>query len=166
MNSNSVSSGPSAIPDFAPLHDAFDMTPTPSEADAMSVRATVSRVSYWRTKMLGTFSSYTWRQKKNTTSVSEVDNFLPSLPPPRSPVPLPLVWVSENTINHFVVVWSHFIREQCLSKLVDFGGITLLVASVSSRLIKNNGHWIECVSPEKDRMSKVVTCSIFSLPGR
>ena len=46
MNSNSVSSGPSAIPDFAPLHDAFDMTPTPSEADAMSVRATVSRVSY------------------------------------------------------------------------------------------------------------------------
>ncbi|XP_074612540.1 epidermal growth factor receptor substrate 15-like 1 [Acropora palmata] len=40
MNSNSISSGPSAIPDFAPLHDAFDMTPTPSEADAMSVRAT------------------------------------------------------------------------------------------------------------------------------
>ena len=42
MNSNSVSSGPTAIPDFTPLHDAFDMTPTPSEADAMSVRATVS----------------------------------------------------------------------------------------------------------------------------
>lgn len=40
MNSNSVSSGPTPIPDFTPLHDAFDMTPTPSEADAMSVRAT------------------------------------------------------------------------------------------------------------------------------
>ena len=42
MNSNSLSSGPASIPDFAPLTDAFDMTPTPSEADAMSVRATVS----------------------------------------------------------------------------------------------------------------------------
>ena len=42
MNSNSVASGPAPIPDFTPLHDAFDMTPTPSEADAMSVRATVS----------------------------------------------------------------------------------------------------------------------------
>lgn len=40
MNSNSLSSGPASIPDFAPLTDAFDMTPTPSEADAMSVRAT------------------------------------------------------------------------------------------------------------------------------
>ncbi|XP_073227453.1 epidermal growth factor receptor substrate 15-like 1 isoform X2 [Porites lutea] len=40
MNSNSVASGPAPIPDFTPLHDAFDMTPTPSEADAMSVRAT------------------------------------------------------------------------------------------------------------------------------
>ena len=44
MNSNSLSSGPASIPDFAPLTDAFDMTPTPSEADAMSVRATVSMV--------------------------------------------------------------------------------------------------------------------------
>ena len=42
MNSNSLSSGPASIPDFSPLSDAFDMTPTPSEADAMSVRATVS----------------------------------------------------------------------------------------------------------------------------
>lgn len=42
MNSNSLSSGPASIPDFAPLTDAFDMTPTPSEADAMSVRATVN----------------------------------------------------------------------------------------------------------------------------
>lgn len=42
MNSNSLSSGPASIPDFAPLTDAFDMMPTPSEADAMSVRATVS----------------------------------------------------------------------------------------------------------------------------
>lgn len=42
MNSNSLSSGPASIPDFTPLSDAFDMTPTPSEADAMSVRATVS----------------------------------------------------------------------------------------------------------------------------
>lgn len=43
MNSNSLSSGPAPIPDFSPLSDAFDMTtPTPSEADAMSVRATVS----------------------------------------------------------------------------------------------------------------------------
>ena len=42
MNSHSLSSGPPSIPDFAPLSDAFDMTPTPSEADAMSVRATVS----------------------------------------------------------------------------------------------------------------------------
>lgn len=40
MNSHSLSSGPPSIPDFAPLSDAFDMTPTPSEADAMSVRAT------------------------------------------------------------------------------------------------------------------------------
>ncbi|KAJ7386596.1 hypothetical protein OS493_008744 [Desmophyllum pertusum] len=40
MNSNSLSSGPAIIPDFTPLSDAFDMTPTPSEADAMSVRAT------------------------------------------------------------------------------------------------------------------------------
>ena len=42
MNSNSLTSGPASIPDFSPLSDAFDMTPTPSEADAMSVRATVS----------------------------------------------------------------------------------------------------------------------------
>lgn len=41
MNSNSLSSGPTPIPDFSPLSDAFEMTPTPSEADAMSVRATV-----------------------------------------------------------------------------------------------------------------------------
>ncbi|XP_078353454.1 epidermal growth factor receptor substrate 15-like 1 isoform X2 [Oculina patagonica] len=40
MNSNSLSSGPTPIPDFSPLSDAFEMTPTPSEADAMSVRAT------------------------------------------------------------------------------------------------------------------------------
>ena len=52
MNSNSVSSAPTPIPDFAPLHDAFDMTPTPSEADAMSVRATVSYKNKLQTNTL------------------------------------------------------------------------------------------------------------------
>ncbi|XP_048582344.1 epidermal growth factor receptor substrate 15-like 1 isoform X2 [Nematostella vectensis] len=44
MNSNSIptTSVTNSLPisDFSPLTDAFDMTPTPSETDAMSVRAT------------------------------------------------------------------------------------------------------------------------------
>ena len=66
MNSNSLSSGPASIPDFAPLTDAFDMTPTPSEADAMSVRATVSmEVKANAIKKINTSSifSFDWSPK-------------------------------------------------------------------------------------------------------
>lgn len=63
MNSNSLSSGPASIPDFAPLTDAFDMTPTPSEADAMSVRATVSME----------VKANAIKKKKNTSSMFSFD---------------------------------------------------------------------------------------------
>lgn len=63
MNSNSLSSGPASIPDFAPLTDAFDMTPTPSEADAMSVRATVSME----------VKADAIKKKKNTSSMFSFD---------------------------------------------------------------------------------------------